>query len=99
MPLSKYQDLRELEKEILRYFLRNPQSADSLEGVANWRLLDQVIHHALQDTNDALEWLVSQGYLLEDSTVGSERIYRLNLEKRDDALHFAEQEEQSSSDQ
>jgi hypothetical protein len=93
VPMQKYQTKQELAKEILAYFLRNPLSADNLEGVAQWRLLDQVIHHALQETNDALEWLVSQGYLVMESTAGSDRIFRLNREKRNSALRFMKETE------
>ena len=88
VPFSKPQNRQELAREILAYFLRNPEGADDLKGVTNWRLLDQMIHHALEETSDALEWLVSQGYLATDSTTGSERIFRLNTEKREDALEF-----------
>lgn len=88
VPLLRPQNRQELAREILAYFLRNPKGADDLEGVTKWRLLDQVIHHALEETSDALEWLVLEGYLAAESTTGSERIFRLNNEKRLEALQF-----------
>jgi hypothetical protein len=89
VPLPTSQESQNLAKEILAYFLRNPQCADDLKGVATWRLLDQMIHHALQDTSAALDWLVMQGYLTADSTIGSEPIFHLNDERRQEALRFA----------
>jgi hypothetical protein len=51
-------------KEVLSYFLRNPQAADTLEGVARWRLLDEPVHRSVEEINQALEWLVAQGFLV-----------------------------------
>lgn len=73
---------------MLRYFLRNPHSADSLEGVARWRLLEEKIHHTLIETQSALEQLVAEGYLQVVSVPGSELIYALNTEKQKEAEQF-----------
>ena len=77
-----------LAKEILAYFLRNPQCVDDLHGIARWRLLDQMIHHALQDTRAALDLLVEQGYLTEESITGADPLFRLNTNRQDDAESF-----------
>ena len=63
--------------EILSYFMRNPTAADSLEGIARWRLLEEVIHRKVDETHVALEWLVQQGFLLQTGRFGSS-IFRLN---------------------
>ncbi len=83
----------EIAKDILSYFLRNPHTADSLEGVARWRLLDETIHRSVIETNLALEWLVQQGYLVKVSTSNSEPIFCLNRESRAKAQAFLVQEE------
>jgi len=77
-----------LAREILRYFLRNPKAADSLEGVAGWRLMEELIHHRVEGTRTALEWLVSRGFLQQASTTVAGPIYSLNLEHRSDAEEF-----------
>ena len=82
------QSEEEVAKAILRYFLRNPKCADTLEGVANWRLLDQTIHSVVQETNNALDWLVAHGYLVTELPGGSERVFRLNQQTREEALRF-----------
>lgn len=84
------QESENLAKEILAYFLRNPQCADDLHGITRWRLLDQMIHHALQDTRAALDLLVQQGYLKTESTTSSDPIFRLNAERKDEALSFVD---------
>ena len=72
-------------REILAYFLRNPAAADSLEGIARWRLLEQAIHRTIVETEGALAWLVDNGYLIEVDLPHSRRLYRLNPEKQDAA--------------
>jgi hypothetical protein len=74
-----------LAKEILSYFLRNPQTADSLEGVTRWRLLEERVHRQLEDTDQALGWLVRQGFLVRVSSTWTEAVYQLNQENRSDA--------------
>jgi hypothetical protein len=95
--LSRTQYRQELAKQILAYFLRHPKGADDLRGVATWRLLDQMIHQTLEETRDALEWLVSEGYLISDSTTGSERIFRLNKDKRKEAEQYLETDNSPNS--
>jgi hypothetical protein len=68
-------------REILGYFVRNPDAADSLEGIVRWRLLEQVIHRTISDTEVALKWLVAEGYLIETELPHSRRLFRLNPEK------------------
>jgi len=67
-----------LAKEILSYFLRNPQAVDSLEGVTRWRLLEERVHRELEDTDLALSWLVDHGFLVRVSSQWTEAVYRLN---------------------
>jgi hypothetical protein len=77
-----------LAREVLRYFLRNPEAADDLEGVARWRLLEEAIHRSVEETKQALAWLVSQGFLMERMTSGSGSIFCLNPKKRGEIDNF-----------
>lgn len=78
----------EIARQILGYFLRNPQAADSLEGIARWRLLEEHIHRSLQQTDAALTWLVSRGYLQEMQPGSGIRLYRLDSKRQADAVQF-----------
>ena len=82
------QESENLAREILAYFLRNPQCADDLHGITRWRLLDQMIHHALHDTRAALDLLVTEGYLTKESITGADPIFRLNSNRQTDAQSF-----------
>lgn len=76
-------------REILRYFLSHPGAADTLEGVAYWRLMsDGSAYQDIGATAEAVEWLVSEGYLKEASTPHSSRTYSLNAEESSRASLF-----------
>lgn len=78
----------ELAKEILSYFLRNPQATDSLKGVARWRLLEERVHRQIEDTDEALGWLVRNSFLVRVSPAWTEAVYQLNQENRPEAERF-----------
>jgi hypothetical protein len=82
--------------QILSYFVRNPSAIDSLEGIAKWRLLEEAIHRNVLETEQALEWLVQQGYLLERPETKAVRLYSLNVEKRAEAESLLHAEGQPS---
>ena len=75
-------------KEVLNYFLRNPQAADSLEGIARWRLLDEVVRRKVEATRRALAWLVNRDYLIVTTVAGAEPIFCLNPERSAEAKAF-----------
>lgn len=72
----------------MAYFLAHPEAADSLEGVASWRLPDEAIRRRVADTREALEWLVAKGFLLATSRASSGRIFSLNGGSLPEAKRF-----------
>lgn len=78
----------EVAMEILRYFIRRPMNTDDLEGVARWRLLEEAIHRTVDETQQALHWLVQRGFLEEINTAGGGRLYRINETRRKEARQF-----------
>jgi hypothetical protein len=77
-----------MASEILNYFVRHPEAADSLEGLTRWRLMNEVVRRKLDETEAALEWLVAQGYLMSSVSPGGAATFRLNPERIDDARQF-----------
>lgn len=65
-------------RDVLRYFVRNPEAADTIEGVARWRLLDEKIHSNLLEVTRAMTWLAAQGLLVEDRLPSTRTAFRLN---------------------
>ena len=81
----------DVTRDILSYFLRNPQTADDLEGIARWRLMSETIRRSVEETNAALEWLAEQGFLMRIATAGARPIFRLNQVNRVRAETFLAQ--------
>lgn len=85
-----------IAKEILSYFLRNPDAADSLKELSRWRLMQETVRRSVENTRDALNWLIAEGYLREETRVGTENLYVLNSARRTDAESFLEERSQSA---
>ncbi|MFC1475878.1 hypothetical protein ACFLQW_02625 [Candidatus Zixiibacteriota bacterium] len=81
----------DLAKVILRYFLQNPEAADTLEGIAHWRLLETRVRESLVEVADSLDLLISLGYLSRVSQMGSNPIFRLNRDMAGDIGRFLAQ--------
>lgn len=95
LPFERYtggrlmsRDEPDLAREILSYFLENPNAADTVEGIACWRLMEEKIRRTVELTNSALDWLVSRGFLKEMRALNSVRIFELNKERSAEAQFF-----------
>jgi hypothetical protein len=78
----------EVAREVLAYFVEHPRAADTFEGIARWRLLEQSLSRTVEETERAVRWLVERGYLREEKTESSGRVFRLNGERQGDAERF-----------
>jgi hypothetical protein len=87
------ENAQQAANEILSYFVRNPKAADTLEGIARWRLVDEVIHRKLQETRSALAWLVESGFILVNSSLAAGDVFTLNEAKIAEAKCFLESAE------
>jgi hypothetical protein len=76
------------KREILGFFLRNPDTSDTAEGVARWRLLDHIIFRAVEETESILKELVRLGYLEEIDTPSVQRLYRLRRDAAEKAAEY-----------
>ena len=84
MPPSKSSISRSVI-EVLKYFRENPDAADTLEGIARWRLLQRAITQTVRETDEAVQWLVGKGFLLEVSSRAAPRVFRLNPARASEA--------------
>lgn len=71
--------------EILSYFLHHPDAADSLTEIARWRLMQERVRQSVESTREAMQWLTEQGFVREEPRLGTEKIFLLNAEKREEA--------------
>jgi hypothetical protein len=80
-------------KEVLQYFVRHPQAIDDLEGIARWRLAEEVIRRKVEETHRALTWLVERDFLRLTRTAGPTPVFSLNPDKVADANALLESNE------
>jgi Fe2+ or Zn2+ uptake regulation protein len=81
----------EVIRQILDYFLSHPEAVDSADGIAHWRLLEEVIQPSVAGVEEALRWLVSRGLLREVAVPGSRHVYTLNTDMQDRAKRFLDE--------
>ncbi|MBV8901861.1 MAG: hypothetical protein JOY92_17305 [Verrucomicrobia bacterium] len=72
---------RPLADEVLAYLVEHPQAQDTLEGIAEWWLLEQRIRDAVADVEAALSELVTKGFLVARQCADGQTYYGLNRDK------------------
>ena len=82
------EDCPRLTRELLSYYTRHPQAADTSEGLARWRLLEEFVERTTRETEEALGWLVQQGFLREMPASGGRSVFVLDPDRRGDAEAF-----------
>ncbi|MBZ5684084.1 MAG: hypothetical protein LAP86_03545 [Acidobacteriia bacterium] len=78
--MSNPQDKTDAIREVLGYFLEHPQTADTVEGLARWRLAGAQKHRTVEQIREALDWLVENGYLAMVSKPYTGSIYSIAKE-------------------
>jgi hypothetical protein len=78
-------DDKETVRRVVAFFIRNPSVADTFEGIARWRLLEQTVIETVETTRSALRWLVAEGILEELPQPAGMSLFRLRPEKTSQA--------------
>lgn len=78
-------DIESVALEIIRYFLQRPDAADTLEGIARWRLMQQTIDRTIEETLAAVRLLIERGQIEEMRLAGGAIVFRLLRDKATDA--------------
>jgi DNA-binding PadR family transcriptional regulator len=72
--------------QILGYFLAHPEASETLEGIDNWRWLEDTSGKSADErVEPALDALLARGFLIATRTSGKGRVYRLNRSQREEA--------------
>jgi hypothetical protein len=74
-------------KELLNYFLRNPDAADTLEGIVRWRLIEERVRRGVEEVDQVLAWLVETGCVLRELR-GRDVIFRFNKSRSAEAARL-----------
>jgi len=68
--------------EILTYLSARPNRADTVEGIAEWWLLEQRVRRMICEVKHALAELAAAGFVLEITGRDGRFHYRLNTRRR-----------------
>ncbi len=74
--------------EILAYLAENPEAQDTIDGIAQWWLLDRRIKEETHNVIQAVETLVAGKYLITKQGRDSSIRYRLNPAMREKIQHL-----------
>lgn len=77
-----------IEREILSYLLDHPDAEDSVEGIAEWWVLERCVERGVAEVGSALEALVRRGFVSAGSPSPDSPRYRLNRDRLDDVQGF-----------
>ncbi|NIO21245.1 MAG: hypothetical protein GTN76_11020 [Candidatus Aenigmarchaeota archaeon] len=77
--------------EILAYLADHPRSGDTLEGIAEWWLLERKIKHQIENVREALAELISKGLVVEYKGRDARTHYRINRRKHGQIQAFLKQ--------
>ena len=80
--------LNRLMVEILRYLVRHPEAKDTLKGIEKWWLPGSESRGGKLSTEEALNLLVAQGWLIARCSPQSETIYFLNEDRLTEIITF-----------
>ena len=82
------QEARVICYNILEYLNENPQAQDTLEGIAQWWLLQQQIKRSTSLIQNLLNELVEEGFLIFRQGMDHQIHYRINREKEKEILEL-----------
>jgi hypothetical protein len=77
-----FERLEPVAVQILGYLGTHCDAQDTVEGIAEWWLLEQRVRHVITEVKQGLDELMVQGIVLENRGQDGHVRYRLNKRKR-----------------
>ncbi len=66
---------------ILNYLVKQPGAKDTFQGIAEWWVMKEQINQSLENISDAMDMLVSKGFIIVKEYHDQPNYYQLNEEK------------------
>lgn len=79
---------RIVAREILQYLIEHPNGKDTMEGILKYWLPKARVGREEVEIKEALNFLVSKGWMTEKKISSFEKIYGLNKEQLEDMEAF-----------
>lgn len=67
-----------LLREVLQCFARFPQRQDTLQGIAQWWLMENRVEWAVTEVQAALDELLARGFIISWRTTDGQTRYKVN---------------------
>jgi len=67
-----------VSRAILGYLIERPDAKDTIEGIRNWWLPRDFVNRDKVTVQEALDFLVSRGWVTERARISTGKIYGLN---------------------
>jgi DNA-binding MarR family transcriptional regulator len=80
-------------RDVLTYLVNNPDAQDTLEGIAEWWLLERKIESRAAKVKEVLAELVAKGLILERRGSDSRLRYLINTDSQDEIRALLSKEE------
>ena len=74
--------------ELLRYWMERPNAHDTLEGIAEWWLLERYLRRRIAEVRSALAELVDRGWVVERRGADGRLHYHLDRSRLPDVEAF-----------
>ena len=86
-------EARLITQDILSYLLEHPAAEDTIEGIAEWWLLEEKIKRRTNQVQEVLDELAREGLIIANESKDSKIRYRINKlkEKKIRAMLDAEE--------
>ena len=82
-----------MARDVLTYLVNNPGAQDTLEGIAEWWLLERKIETRTAKVKEVLAELVAKGLILERRGSDSRLRYLINDDSQDEIRALLTKEE------
>lgn len=76
--------------EVLRYMIEHPDAKDTIEGILKWWLPEGRGEPRKEEVQEALNFLVSKGWLTKREISSEETVYGLNKKHLEEIKAFLE---------
>jgi hypothetical protein len=70
-----------ISRDILEFCARHLDRQDTVEGIAEWWLMEHRVDRTLAEVRSVLEWLVEEQMMLESKGPDGRAYYRVNRRK------------------
>lgn len=87
---------RRVARDILRYLVDNPEAKDTLDGIVTFWFPEGEVKWGREEIQEAVDALVSKGWMTKRETTPSKKIYGLNNDRIEEIRAFLSRPEDRS---